>query len=129
MCVSFAAEGGRELMVRRGGARDTLLAPSLPAAVELLNARPIGRAFLIGGAQLYALALAGEVEVERMLVTRIKTAFEGDAWFPQFEGEWRRARHEELEAWVGFEVERGEQKETDRNSGREVVYEFQMWVR
>lgn len=103
-------------------------ATSLPAAVELLQTRPIGRAFLIGGAQLYALALKGEVEVERMLVTRIKTHFEGDAFFPAFEG-WTRASHEELEGWVGFEVPRGDQEEVDKNSGREVVYEFQMWVR
>ena len=39
------------------------------------------------------------------------------------DGEWRRASHKDLEDFVGFEVVEGDQKEKD------VVYEFQMWVR
>lgn len=36
---------------------------------------------------------------------------------------WRRASHEDLREWVGFEVPEGIQEE------KGVQYEFQMWVR
>ncbi|TFY66935.1 hypothetical protein EVG20_g4156 [Dentipellis fragilis] len=71
--------------------------------------------------------------VDRVLLTRILApAFEDcDVHMPDFlagtSGEeaaaWRRASHEELQAWVGGEVTEGVQEE------RGVQYEFQMWVR
>lgn len=42
---------------------------------------------------------------------------------------WTRCSHEEMVEWTGVETPEGNQKEVDRNSKREVVYEFQMWVR
>lgn len=39
------------------------------------------------------------------------------------DGQWDRAPHKELSAWVGFEVPEGVQEE------KGVKYEFQMWVR
>jgi len=36
---------------------------------------------------------------------------------------WQRALHEELEAWVGFDIPEGVQEENGTQ------YEFQMWVR
>ena len=143
----------------RTGCPDTHLSSSLPSAVSLstsLSSRsPIPtrepKIFLIGGAQLYTHSLVQpdpSFLVDRILLTRIKSpAFEGcDAFFPEFRsactisreggvegnevsdeeegvGEWRRASHKDLEKFVGFEVVEGDQTE------KEVVYEFQMWIR
>lgn len=65
--------------------------------------------------------------VDRILLTRILSPeFDDcDVFFPEFRNTpgWSQASHEALEAWVGFEVAKGVQKENG------VEYEFQMWVR
>jgi len=100
------------------------------------QANSIHRAFVIGGASLYAesLALAGTSSiaiVDRILLTRILSPnFDCDVFMPDFLGEkkeggqtWNRASHEELVTWLGFGVAEGVQEENG------VKYEFQMWVR
>ncbi|KAA1470156.1 hypothetical protein DENSPDRAFT_817630 [Dentipellis sp. KUC8613] len=127
-----------------GEKTETVLSPDLPAALALLadpatRPRPIHRQFVIGGAALYREALALRAAapdapfVDRILLTRILApAFEDcDVHMPDFlagsDAEdavaWRRASHEELQAWVGGEVSQGMQEE------KGVQYEFQMWVR
>ncbi|KAH8100691.1 dihydrofolate reductase-like domain-containing protein [Cristinia sonorae] len=99
--------------------------------------KPVHRAFVIGGASLYTETLllpsSSASFVDRILLTRIlQPAFDDcDTFMPDFEriardqggsSVWRKASHEELEAWVGFEVPK---KEVENG----VHYEFQMWVR
>lgn len=83
---------------------------------------------------------AWPVPANRMLLTRLSddvdAAYECDVLLEEVRPErgakgWKRASHEELEAFVGFQVPRGWQAEVDRNdkSGREVKYEYQMWIR
>lgn len=111
---------------------------SLEAAITRMNAEqpPINRGFMIGGASLYAESLALPPSspvgfVDRILLTRILSpAFdECDVFMPNFlastdaENGWKRATHDALEAWVGFEVAEGVQEENG------IKYEFQMWVR
>ncbi|KAI0039566.1 dihydrofolate reductase, partial [Auriscalpium vulgare] len=115
--------------------RVALLEHDLGAALHALegpSSAPVHRRFVIGGASLYAEALALPVSarapfVDRVLLTRILSpAFEGcDVFMPEFIGGagWRRASHDELEAWAGFDVAKGVQQE------KGVDYEFQMWVR
>jgi dihydrofolate reductase len=71
--------------------------------------------------------LATGGNVNRILLTRVLSpAFEDcDTFLADFEktGEWERASHEELQAWVGFDVPKGLQEE------KGVQYEFQMWSR
>lgn len=56
------------------------VAPSLDAAIERAATAEGGdEAFVIGGAQLYALALP---RVDRLLLTEIADAFDGDTLFP-----------------------------------------------
>ncbi|KAI9455207.1 dihydrofolate reductase-like domain-containing protein, partial [Russula earlei] len=101
---------------------------SLDAALEGAYAEDVRRIFVIGGAQLYAAALP---LAERVLLTRIiEPSFEGcDVFMPDFiggeggGGEWTRAGHDVLSAWVEFEVPQGVQEE------RGVKYEFEMWTR
>jgi dihydrofolate reductase len=65
-----------------------------------------------------------------VLLTRVRTAFECDTFFPLClpdsgvaEKGWRRRGQAEMDAWVGEEVPRGVQEE----AGTE--YEFEMWER
>ncbi|KAH8995059.1 dihydrofolate reductase-like domain-containing protein [Lactarius hatsudake] len=109
------------------GPDSVVLAPSLEAALQRARAADASRLFVIGGAKLYAAALP---LAERVLLTRIvEPAFEEcDVFMPDFirdEGgqEWTRAGHDALNAWVGFDVPKGSQKE------RGVQYEFEMWTR
>jgi dihydrofolate reductase len=104
-----------------------VLASSLDAALEGAHAVDANRVFVIGGARLYAAALP---LAERVLLTRItEPSFEEcDVSMPDFiggagGGEWSRAPHEALCAWVGFEVPRGVEEE------RGVKYEYEMWIR
>lgn len=110
----------------------------------------IDRRFLIGGAQLYRHALTSsqkQYTLDRILLTRIlEPEFpECDVFLPEFRSEaqiaeenavspaettemegssrWRRAAHEELSSWVGFDVPSGVQEE------KGIKYQFQMWVR
>jgi len=104
-----------------------VLASSLDVALEGAHAANANRVFVIGGARLYAAALP---LAERVLLTRItQPSFEEcDVFMPDFiggaeGGEWSRAPHEALCAWVGFEVPRGVEEE------RGVKYEYEMWIR
>ena len=109
-----------------------ILASSLDTALEGAHAADANRVFVIGGARLYAAALP---LAERVLLTRITEPSyeECDVFMPDFiggtaggdgeGGEWSRAPHEALCAWVGFEVPRGVEEE------RGVKYEYEMWIR
>lgn len=75
--------------------------PSLDAAVELAATVDGGEdAFVIGGAQLYALALP---RVDRLLLTEIADAFDGDTRFPEFDrGNWQEVAREEAVSAAGL---------------------------
>ena len=65
-------------------------APSLEAALAAV--REPQDAFVIGGAQIYALALP---IASRLYMTEIECEFEGDAFFPEFDrSRWREASRE-----------------------------------
>lgn len=58
----------------------------------LAAAGPSGDAFVIGGAQIYALALP---RAQRLHMTEIERDFEGDAFFPEFDrSQWREVSRE-----------------------------------
>ena len=81
-------------------------APSLEAALALLAGA--GKAFVIGGGEVYAAALP---HADELLLTEIGTVFEGpDAWFPEF-------------ASAGFaEVARAEHHSSDGTAFAFVTY-------
>lgn len=94
----------------------------------------VHRLFIIGGSSLYQEALVlgshhadgPSLQADRILMTRIyNPEFKCDAFFPDVLGgtEWNKASHEELCAWVGFEVPAGIQTENG------IEFEFQMWIR
>ncbi len=95
----------------------------------------IDRIFLVGGSQLYHQSLSSTYpSVSRILLTRIHHPYPTDVTFPDFSIEtrekdgnhvdvWRKADKEEVEEWVGWEVE-GAVEGKDN-----VRWEVEMWVR
>jgi dihydrofolate reductase len=104
------------------------------------------RCFVIGGAEIYKVALQRK-EAKRVLLTRVEKLgvgevedgkpiqeFECDTFFPvkleesqdQVEdgkGEWKKNTKEELDAWTGEKVPEGWQEEGGTR------YVFEMWER
>ncbi|GAA5970786.1 hypothetical protein JCM11641_004455 [Rhodosporidiobolus odoratus] len=144
------------------GAPQTHLASSLPSAVHLLrspfspsssapspSATPSApnRTFLIGGAQLYNLALTEPLNADssylanRIILTRISSDYpDCDTFLHDFTADtdaqgnkmWRRASHGELQEWAGWEVPEGIQVERDRmvkEEEKKVEYRYEMWIR
>ncbi|PPR08126.1 hypothetical protein CVT24_012370 [Panaeolus cyanescens] len=115
-----------------------VLQHNLQSALSLLDptsSNNLHRGFIIGGATLYNESLELPLSetmpnVDRILLTRILQPdfAECDVFMPDFlktgeQSEWKRASHDELSNWVGFDVPAGEQEENG------IKYEFQMWVR
>ncbi|KAF2015291.1 hypothetical protein BU24DRAFT_491555 [Aaosphaeria arxii CBS 175.79] len=112
-----------------GGKEGPVVVGSLPAAIEALRSeggRQVSRAWVIGGASIYAEAL-GLKETNRVVLTKIKREYECDAFFAVDleggEGGWRRVGRRALEEWVGEEVPEGEVVEGD------VAFEFCLFER
>lgn len=80
--------GRRHVIVTRQpgyGVAGATVVHSIDAAISA--ARDDREIFIIGGSEIYALALP---ETDRILLTEIKKDFEGDAFFPEITaGEWR----------------------------------------
>lgn len=96
-----------------------------PTSTERTPTRP-SSTFLIGGAQLYTLALQQDL-ISQILLTRIiSPAFdECDVHLPDFtlDKVWQLRPHTELERFVGFDVKEGEIEE------KGVRYRFELWER
>ncbi|KAJ6621728.1 dihydrofolate reductase-like domain-containing protein [Mycena sp. CBHHK59/15] len=124
------------IVVSRNASYDVYVCSYLDAAITHMSSiGSISRAFIIGGASLYAESLALPPSspvgfVDRILLTRIfSPAFDTcDVFMPDFLGGtggsgWTLAPHDALQAWAGVEVAEGMQEENG------IRYEFQMWVR
>ncbi|GAA5903724.1 hypothetical protein JCM8208_006559 [Rhodotorula glutinis] len=128
----------------------------LPPTSFADSTAPLDRVFLIGGAQLYNSVLqeaaaapsstsssssSSPYLVDRVLLTRLSTEYpDCDTYLHDFAADttpdgntmWRRASHDELRAWAGWDVPEGVQREQDKlvkGEEKAVEYEFQMWVR
>ncbi|MCS4283864.1 dihydrofolate reductase [Pseudomonas sp. BIGb0278] len=62
------------------------LEQALARAEQWAHEQGVDELMLIGGAQLYALALEQEL-VSRMYLTRVELSPQGDAWFPEFDAQ------------------------------------------
>ena len=93
--------GRRNIVVTRDGsyrAEGATVANSLPAAVIEADG---GEAFVIGGAELYAAALP---LADRLQLTEIDAAFEGDTHFPAIDhDQWRETTRETHRDEAGFD--------------------------
>jgi dihydrofolate reductase len=79
-------------------AEGATIAGSLSAAIAAAEG---DEAFVIGGAELYAAAMP---LADRLQLTEIDAAFEGDTWFPAIDpGQWREAARETQHDAAGFD--------------------------
>jgi dihydrofolate reductase len=72
---------------------------SLEAALELAQANGDAEPFIIGGGQIYKLALEGDV-VDKIYLTKVHQGFEGDTFFSELSEEWKevdRVEHQKDE--------------------------------
>ncbi|RDA90071.1 hypothetical protein CP533_2913 [Ophiocordyceps camponoti-saundersi (nom. inval.)] len=86
-------------------------------------ARDAHRVFVIGGAQIYDVALRSHA-TRRVLLTSIERDFDCDTFFPiSLPGApgWVRRSDDELMRWTGQDMDSASVQEGD------VKYEFQMW--
>lgn len=116
---------------------DVVVAPSIISGLESLEqrvmdgqARPVGRAFVIGGSSIYKAAL-DLPQTKTVLLTRIHKGYECDTFFPgdlDAEGpEWHRGTREVLQAFVGEDVPGEPLTEGEGNDA--TSYEFQLYER
>lgn len=102
---------------------DTLLVNSFEKALEIIQPLQHGRVFVIGGAQMYKLAISNP-NCSHILLTRVKSKVDCDTFFPTIEDvHYRLASHKELEDYVEADVPEGVQKY------KELEYEFTLYVR
>ncbi len=85
----------RNIVLSRRGVRSegVEVVRDLDSALALAAGDAPEEAFIIGGAEIYALALP---RTDRLYMTLIDTELEGDTWFPDFElGDWREVKRTE----------------------------------
>jgi len=63
----------------------------LPSALRLAERNESEKIFIIGGAQIYKLALDSATH---LLLTEIKKEYDGDTFFPEFGMEWKEIKRE-----------------------------------
>lgn len=91
---------GRKLLVLSHNlafrADDALVLPSFEAALAGAQAAGEEELFVIGGAQIFALALP---QAQRFYLTRVKTVADCDVFFPEFDmGQWKLHRQQDFAA-------------------------------
>lgn len=85
----------RNIVLSRRGleAEGVEVVTNLDAALDRAKSEAPEEAFIIGGAEIYALAWP---RLDRLYMTLIDTELEGDTWFPEFElGHWREVKRTE----------------------------------
>ncbi|CDS10128.1 hypothetical protein LRAMOSA02805 [Lichtheimia ramosa] len=96
---------------------------SLEDALTMASVEAQGRIFVIGGAQIYQLALQ-HPECTHILLTRVRSKVDCDTFFPPIpEDIFRLASHQELEAYAEHQVPQGIQTDKD------IQYEFTLYIR
>jgi dihydrofolate reductase len=91
--------GRTTIVVTRGSytAEGVLIAHSFEEAMRMAEERGETEAFILGGGEIFALALH---RADKMELTRVHADVEGDTWFPDFDDvtEWRLTDSEHFEA-------------------------------
>ncbi|KAI9488981.1 dihydrofolate reductase-like domain-containing protein [Zychaea mexicana] len=103
--------------------RSTVLVSNMEDAFVEAEKQSAGRVFVIGGAQIYKIAIK-HAKCTHIVLTRVRSKVDCDTFFPEIsDEEFRLATHEELEAYVDQPVPKGVQTHKD------LQYEFTMYVR
>lgn len=92
-------------------------------AFEAVDPAKHARVFVIGGAQMYNLAIQ-HAKCTHILLTRVRSKVDCDTYFPAInDGHYRLASHQELEDYVQQPVPEGVQRH------KELEYEFTLYIR
>ena len=78
-------------------AQDCLVVDSIKKAIEIAKKNNDKEPFIIGGGEIYKLALQEDL-VDRIYLTRIHHKFDGDTFFPQLHQNWKEINRIEHEA-------------------------------
>ena len=70
---------------------------SLEAALEVAQYNRDNEPFIIGGGQIYKLALEGNL-VDKIYFTEVHNSFEGDTFFPELSDEWKEINRKDYKA-------------------------------
>lgn len=100
--------GRSSIVVSRGGfaAEGATVCPDIESAItkagELAQAQGLDEIFIGGGAQIYALALP---QTDRIYLTKVHQAVEGDAFFPALNPQdWRETSREDFDGSPAFSI-------------------------
>ena len=78
-------------------AEGCLVVNSLETALEIAQNNGDKEPFIIGGGQIYKLALEGNL-VDKIYLTKVHHSFKGDTFFPELSEEWKEINREDHEA-------------------------------
>jgi dihydrofolate reductase len=112
-----------DLLLADATQQSTILVDSLESAFKAVDPTKHGRVFVIGGAQMYNLAIQHD-DCSHILLTRIKSKVDCDTFFPTIDNKkFRLASHQELEDYVEQQFPQGIQKH------KELEYEFTLYIK
>ena len=69
-------------------AEDCVVVNSIEAAIQIAKKNGDTEPFIIGGGQIYKIALEGNL-IDKIYLTKIHHSFEGDTFFPELNTDWK----------------------------------------
>jgi len=75
-------------------AEDSIVVNSVEEALKVAKSNGENEAFIIGGGQIYKLALEANL-IDRIYLTRIHHSFDGDTFFPELSSDWEEVNRED----------------------------------
>jgi dihydrofolate reductase len=75
-------------------AEDSIVVDSVEEALKVAKSNRENEAFIIGGGQIYKLALEANL-IDRIYLTRIHHSFDGDTFFPELSSDWEEVNRED----------------------------------
>ena len=75
-------------------AEDSIVVNSVEEALKVAKSNGENEAFIIGGGQIYKLALEANL-IDRIYLTKIHHSFDGDTFFPELSSDWEEINRED----------------------------------
>ena len=87
------------VITRQSGykAKGSIVVNSVEAALDIAKKNGDTEPFIIGGGQIYKLALDANL-VDKIYLTKINHTFDGDTFFPELENEWKEVQRIDCKA-------------------------------
>ena len=78
-------------------AEDSIVVNSVEESLKVAKSNAENEAFIIGGGQIYKLALEANL-IDRIYLTKIHHSFDGDTFFPELSSDWEEIKREDCVA-------------------------------